>query len=59
MILAIFGYYVIGPVMEGVLAFLSGMALLFLIDHKLLPLVGIFIEPKQVVLFLTQCYQLR
>lgn len=48
MILAIFGYYVIGPVMEGVLAFLSG-GVGFLIDHKLLPLVGIFIEPAKVL----------
>ena len=48
MILAIFGYYVIGPVMEAVLAFLSG-GVGFLIDHKLLPLVGIFIEPAKVL----------
>ncbi len=48
MILAIFGYYVIGPVMAAVLAFLSG-GVGFLIDHKLLPLVGIFIEPAKVL----------
>lgn len=48
MILAIFGYYVIGPVMAGVLAFLSG-GVAILIDHKLLPLVGIFIEPAKVL----------
>ena len=53
MILAIFGYYVIGPVMAAVLAFLSG-GVGFLIDHKLLPLVGIFIEPLCVLWLLAQ-----
>lgn len=48
MILAIFGYYLIGPIMTAVLAVLeSGVQ--FLIDRTLLPLVAIFIEPAKVL----------
>ena len=48
MILAIFGYYIIGPVMAAILAFLSG-GVAILIQNKLLPLVAIFIEPAKVL----------
>ena len=48
MILAIIGYYFIGPVMTGVLSVLSaGVALL--INNSLLPLVAIFVEPAKVL----------
>lgn len=48
MILAILGYLVIGPVMSGVLAILGG-GVQFLVEHGLLPLVSIFIEPAKVL----------
>mgnify|MGYP005772318415 CR=1 FL=1 len=48
MILAIFGYYVIGPVMSAILTFLSG-GVAILIENRLLPLVAIFIEPAKVL----------
>lgn len=48
MILAIFGYYLIGPVMTAILSVLnSGVA--FLVGKKLLPLVAIFVEPAKVL----------
>lgn len=48
MILAIIGYYFIGPVMTGFLSVLSaGVALL--INNSLLPLVAIFVEPAKVL----------
>lgn len=48
MILAILGYYAIGPFMEGVLAVLSaGVAVL--VNNGILPLVSIFIEPAKVL----------
>ena len=48
MILAIIGYYLIGPVMAGILAFLTaGVAIL--VQNKLLPFVAIFIEPAKVL----------
>lgn len=48
MILAIIGYYAIGPVMQAILAVLSaGVA--FLINHSLLPLVAVFLEPAKVL----------
>lgn len=48
MILAIIGYYFIGPVMTGILSILSaGVALL--INNSLLPLVAIFVEPAKVL----------
>ena len=48
MVLAILGYLVIGPVMSGVLAVLGG-GVQFLVNHGLLPLVSIFIEPAKVL----------
>lgn len=48
MILAILGYYAIGPFMKGVLAVLSaGVAVL--VNNGILPLVSIFIEPAKVL----------
>lgn len=48
MILAIIGYYFIGPVMTGILSVLSaGVALL--INNSLLPLVAVFVEPAKVL----------
>ena len=48
MLMAIFGYYVIGPFMAIILAILTaGVAVL--IDHHLLPLAAIFIEPAKVL----------
>lgn len=48
MILAILGYYAIGPFMSGILAVLSaGVA--FLVNHGILPLVAVFIEPAKVL----------
>lgn len=48
MILAIIGYYLIGPVMATILAFLAG-GVAFLVQQKLLPFVAIFIEPAKVL----------
>ncbi|MCI8743048.1 MAG: PTS mannitol transporter subunit IICBA [Lachnospiraceae bacterium] len=48
MVLAILGYLVIGPVMSGVLAVLGG-GVQFLVNHGLLPLVSVFIEPAKVL----------
>ena len=48
MLLAILGYYVIGPFMGGVLSVLNaGVA--FLVSHSILPLVSIFVEPAKVL----------
>ncbi len=48
MILAIIGYYLIGPVMSAILAFLTaGVAVL--VQNKLLPFVAIFVEPAKVL----------
>lgn len=48
MLVCIFGYYVIGPVMQAILLVLSaGVA--FLVEHSLLPLAAIFIEPAKVL----------
>lgn len=48
MILAIIGYYLIGPVMAAILAFLTaGVAVL--VQNKLLPFVAIFVEPAKVL----------
>lgn len=48
MILAIFGYYFIGPIMTGLLAILStGVGML--IEYGLLPLVAVFVEPAKVL----------
>lgn len=48
MLLAILGFYLIGPFMAIVLAFLSG-GVQILVDHGLLPLVSIFVEPAKVL----------
>ena len=48
MLLAMFGYVAVGPVMTAILTVLSaGVA--FLVKHSLLPLVAIFIEPAKVL----------
>ncbi|MGN1030269.1 MAG: PTS transporter subunit EIIC, partial [Butyricicoccaceae bacterium] len=48
MIMAIIGYYAIGPVMSGILAILSA-GVDVLINHGLLPLVAVFLEPAKVL----------
>ena len=48
MVMAILGYYIIGPVMGVILTFLAG-GVQFLVDATLLPLVAIFIEPAKVL----------
>lgn len=48
MFIAIFGYWVIGPVMTGILTVLSA-GVDVLISHSLLPLAAIFIEPAKVL----------
>lgn len=48
MLLAIVGYYAIGPFMSAVLVVLKG-GVQVLVDHSLLPLVAIFIEPAKVL----------
>ncbi|WP_027953650.1 PTS mannitol-specific transporter subunit IIBC [Halobacillus kuroshimensis] len=47
-ILAIIGYYVVGPVMAG-LTNILGSAVEFLIGAGLLPLVNVFIEPAKIL----------
>lgn len=48
MLLAMLSYVVIGPFMSGILAVLSA-GISFLVDHSLLPLASIFIEPAKVL----------
>lgn len=48
MLLAIVGYYAIGPFMSAVLVVLKG-GVQILVDHSLLPLAAIFIEPAKVL----------
>ena len=48
MLLAILGYYVIGPFMTAILTVLTA-GVDFLVSHSLLPLVSIFIEPAKVL----------
>lgn len=48
MIMAIVGYYAIGPVMSAILAVLSA-GVNILISNSLLPLVSIFLEPAKVL----------
>ncbi|MCM1245231.1 MAG: PTS mannitol transporter subunit IICBA [Roseburia sp.] len=48
MIVAIIGYFLIGPVMTVILKVLSE-GVQILIDHALLPLVAIFVEPAKVL----------
>ncbi|MFQ3546154.1 PTS mannitol transporter subunit IICB [Halobacillus rhizosphaerae] len=47
-ILAIVGYYIIGPVVEGITEFL-GAGVEYLVNAGLLPLVNIFIEPAKIL----------
>lgn len=48
MIIAIIGYFIIGPVMTVILSVLSA-GVTVLVDHSLLPLVAIFVEPAKVL----------
>ena len=48
MLLAIFGYWAVGPVMAAILAVLS-TGVDTLVQHNLLPLIAIFIEPAKVL----------
>ena len=48
MLLAILGYYAIGPFMSAVLVVLKG-GVQVLVNHNLLPLAAIFIEPAKVL----------
>lgn len=48
MLLAILGYYGIGPLLAGLTAVLEG-GVNFLISKKLLPLVSIFVEPGKIL----------
>lgn len=48
MIIAIIGYWIIGPVMTGILSVLSA-GVDILVSHSLLPLSAIFIEPAKVL----------
>lgn len=48
MIMAILGYYIIGPVMGVILSILSG-GVQILVNMNLLPLVAIFLEPAKVL----------
>mgnify|MGYP007042474945 CR=1 FL=1 len=57
MLLAILGYYVIGPFMTASLTVLTA-GVDFLVAHSLLPLVSIFIEPAK-VLFLNNAIKAK
>lgn len=48
MILSILGFYLIGPFMGGVLGVLNA-GVQVLVDHSILPLVSIFVEPAKVL----------
>ncbi len=48
MLLAILGYYIIGPFMTAILTMLTA-GVDFLVAHSLLPLVSVFIEPAKVL----------
>ena len=48
MVVAIFGYFIIGPVMTAILAVLSA-GVTALMDYSLLPLVSVFVEPAKVL----------
>lgn len=48
MIMAILGYYAIGPIMAAILAILA-TGVEFLVNHSLLPLVSVFLEPAKVL----------
>lgn len=48
MIIAIIGYFIIGPVMTAILTVLSA-GVEVLVEHSLLPLVAVFVEPAKVL----------
>ena len=48
LILAIIGYYAIGPFMTAILNVLSA-GVQFLVDHAILPLIPVFVEPAKVL----------
>lgn len=48
MLLAMLGYILIGPIMSGILAVLAA-GVTFLVEHSLLPLAAVFIEPAKVL----------
>lgn len=48
MLLAMLGYILIGPIMSGILSFLSA-GVTVLINHNLLPVVAVFVEPAKVL----------
>ena len=48
LLLAILGFYVMGPFMAGVLGVLSA-GVQFLVDHGILPLISVFVEPAKVL----------
>lgn len=48
LIIVIAGYVAIGPVMQGILNVLSG-GVNWVLEHKLLPLLSIFVAPAQVL----------
>lgn len=48
MLLAILGYILIGPIMSGILSVLSA-GVSVLLEHNLLPLAAVFIEPAKVL----------
>lgn len=48
LILSILGYYLIGPFMGGVLMVLN-TGVQFLVNHSILPLVSVFVEPAKVL----------
>ncbi|MBR3202613.1 MAG: PTS mannitol transporter subunit IICBA [Solobacterium sp.] len=48
LLLAILGFYVMGPFMAGVLGILSA-GVQVLVDHGILPLISIFVEPAKVL----------
>lgn len=48
MLLAIFGFYLIGPFMGGILGALTA-GVQVLVNHNILPLVAVFVEPAKVL----------
>lgn len=48
LLLAIGGYYGIGPLMSAILKILSA-GVQFLVDHAILPLISVFVEPAKVL----------
>ncbi len=48
MLMSIVGFYAMGPIMKAILAVLKG-GVQILVDHNLLPLISIFVEPAKVL----------